>query len=186
MLPDLLHGTLAEDEMVRVEAHVANCESCQEDLDVLRMVKSAAVFAPSIDVDRVVRQIPPYRAIVPAVEAPARTRVASWLVAATLALFIVGGGSMLVLAADLVIAGASASRVLLGGPGAGFKPLAAPLAFGIGLALEQSGATLATAVGVGIFETGQISRWQSHVQALEQQQMGSARSIAPITTTISV
>jgi hypothetical protein len=96
MLPDLLHGTLAEDEKVRVEAHVATCESCQEDLDVLRTVKSAAVFAPSIDVDRVVRQIPPYRAIVPAVEAPARTRVASWLVAATLALFVVGGGSMLV------------------------------------------------------------------------------------------
>ena len=96
LLPDLLHGALSGPEKVRVEAHVATCESCQEDLDVLRTVKSAAVFAPSIDVDRVVRQIPPYRAIVPAVEAPARTRVASWLVAATLALFVVGGGSVLV------------------------------------------------------------------------------------------
>jgi anti-sigma factor RsiW len=95
LLPDLLHGALAEAEKVRIEAHVATCESCQEDLDVLRTVKSAAVFAPSIDVERVVRQIPPYRAIVPAVEAPARTRVASWLVAATLALFVVGGGSVL-------------------------------------------------------------------------------------------
>ena len=95
LLPDLLHGALAEAEKVRVDAHVATCESCQEDLDVLRTVKSAAVFAPSIDVDRVVRQIPPYRAIVPAVEAPARTRVASWLVAATVALFVVGGGSVL-------------------------------------------------------------------------------------------
>jgi anti-sigma factor RsiW len=96
LLPDLLHGTLAEAEKARVDAHVATCESCQEDLDVLRTVKSAAVFAPSIDVDRVVRQIPPYRAIVPAVEAPARTRVASWLVAATVALFVVGGGSVFV------------------------------------------------------------------------------------------
>jgi Putative zinc-finger len=95
LLPDLLHGALAGPEKVRVEAHVATCESCQEDLDVLRTVKSAAVFAPSIDADRVVRQIPPYRPIVPAVEAPARTRVASWLVAATLALFVVGGGSVL-------------------------------------------------------------------------------------------
>ena len=95
LLPDLLHGALAEAEKARVDAHVATCESCQEDLDVLRTVKSAAVFAPSIDVDRVVRQIAPYRAIVPAVEAPARTRVASWLVAATLALFVVGGGSVL-------------------------------------------------------------------------------------------
>jgi hypothetical protein len=95
LLPDLLHGALAGAEKARVDAHVATCESCQEDLDVLRTVKSAAVFAPSIDVDRVVRQIPPYRAIVPAVEAPARTRLASWLVAATLALFVVGGGSVL-------------------------------------------------------------------------------------------
>jgi hypothetical protein len=95
LLPDLLHGALAEAEKARVDAHVATCESCQEDLDVLRTVKSAAVFAPSIDVDHVVRQIPPYRAIVPAVEAPARTRVASWLVAATVALFVVGGGSVL-------------------------------------------------------------------------------------------
>lgn len=95
LLPDLLHGALAEAEKVRVDAHVATCESCQEDLAVLRTVKTAAVFAPSIDVDRVVRQIPPYRAIVPAIEAPARTRVASWLVAATLALFVVGGGSVL-------------------------------------------------------------------------------------------
>jgi anti-sigma factor RsiW len=95
LLPDLLHGALAEAEKARVEAHVATCESCQEDLDVLRTVKSAAIFAPSIDVDRVVRQIPPYRAIVPAVEAPARTRVTSWLVAATVALFVVGGGSVL-------------------------------------------------------------------------------------------
>src|ERR1700704_1461628 len=95
LLPDLLHGALAEVEKARVDAHVATCESCQEDLDVLRTVKSAAGFAPSIDVDRVVRQIPPYRPIVPAVEAPARARVASWLVAATLALFVVGGGSVL-------------------------------------------------------------------------------------------
>jgi anti-sigma factor RsiW len=95
MLPDLLHGALDEAEKVRVDAHIATCDSCREDLDVLRTVKSAAVFAPSIDVDGVVRQIAPYRAIVPAVEAPARTRVASWLVAATLALFVVGGGSVL-------------------------------------------------------------------------------------------
>jgi anti-sigma factor RsiW len=97
MLPDLLHRTLADDARKRVEAHVATCESCQEDLDVLRTVKSAAVFAPSIDVDRVVRQIPPYRTIVPAIERPASTRVVSWLVAASLALVVLGGGSVLMI-----------------------------------------------------------------------------------------
>jgi hypothetical protein len=96
MLPDLLHRALADGERQRVEAHLATCESCQEDLEVLRTVKSAAVFAPSIDVDRVVRQIPPYRTIVPTIEAPARTPVRSWLVAATMALALVGAGSLLV------------------------------------------------------------------------------------------
>ena len=95
MLPDLLHRALADGERLRVEAHLATCESCQEDLDVLRTVKSAAVFAPSIDVDRVVRQIPPYRTIIPATERPARTRVVSWLVAASLAVVVLGGGSVL-------------------------------------------------------------------------------------------
>lgn len=104
MLPDLLYGALAGGERLRVEAHLATCESCQEDLDVLRTVKSAAVFAPTIDVDRVMRQIAPYRAIVPAAERPdlpatersSRTRMVSWLVAASLALVAVGGGSVLV------------------------------------------------------------------------------------------
>jgi anti-sigma factor RsiW len=96
-LPDLLHNTLDADKRARVEAHLSTCESCREDLEVLRIVKSAAVFAPPIDVDRVVRQIPPYRTIVPAVETPARTRMVSWLVAAGVALAVVGGGSVLVM-----------------------------------------------------------------------------------------
>jgi hypothetical protein len=103
MLPDLLHSALGDDERLRVEAHIATCESCQEDLDVLRTVKNAAVFAPSIDVDRVVRQIPPYQTIIPATERPdlpaterpARTRLVSWMVAASLALVVVAGGSIL-------------------------------------------------------------------------------------------
>jgi anti-sigma factor RsiW len=97
MLPDLLHNALPGDAKKRVEAHLATCESCQEELDVIRTVKDAAIFAPSINVARVVRQIPPYRTIVPAIEQPARTRMVSWLVAAGLALAVVGGGSAIVM-----------------------------------------------------------------------------------------
>ena len=95
MLPDLLHGKLDADARAQVEAHVASCESCAEELEVLRTVKSAAVFIPAIDVDRVVRQIAPYRAIVPAREVPARSRAVAWLVAASLVLVVAGGGSVL-------------------------------------------------------------------------------------------
>lgn len=97
MLPDLLHGKLDARESARVEAHVASCDECSEDLEVLRTVKSAAVFVPAIDVERVVRQIPPYREIVPAAEVPARSRVVSWLVAASFAVVVLGGGSLLMI-----------------------------------------------------------------------------------------
>ncbi len=97
MLPDLLHGALPADARGRVQAHLATCEECREDLEVLQTVNSAAVFAPKIDADRVVGQIPPYRMIVPGVEHPARTRVVSWLVAASLAVVVVGGGSLLLM-----------------------------------------------------------------------------------------
>jgi hypothetical protein len=96
MLPDLLHGALGAGAIERAEAHLASCEECRAELQVLRVVKSAAVFAPTIDVDQVVRRIPPYSRIVPAVEVPARSRLVSWLVAATVAIAFVGVGSMLV------------------------------------------------------------------------------------------
>ena len=97
MLPDLLHGSLDDQARLQVETHLSTCESCREELDVIRTVKSAAVFAPTIDIARVVSQIPPYRTIVPGVEAPARTRIVSWLVAAGLVVALVGGGSVVML-----------------------------------------------------------------------------------------
>ena len=96
MLPDLLHGALGADARARAEAHLATCEECREELEVLRTIKSAAVFAPTINVDRVVRQIAPYRTIVPAVNLPARPRLVSWLVAASVAIAVVGAGSLLI------------------------------------------------------------------------------------------
>ena len=77
LLPDLLHQSLDGAIRQRVEAHLATCESCREELDVLRTVKSAAVFAPAINTDSIVRQIPPYRMIVPGVEQPKRSRMVS-------------------------------------------------------------------------------------------------------------
>ena len=96
MLPDLLHGKLDASARARVEKHVAGCEECREELEVLRTVKAAAVFAPTIDVNRVVGHIAPYAKITPEVEAPARSRMVSWLVAASFLVVIAGGGSLLV------------------------------------------------------------------------------------------
>lgn len=95
MLPDLLHGSLDAETRQQLEVHVASCDSCTEDLAALRTVKGAAVFAPSINVDQIVRQIPPYKLIVPRVERPVRTRVVAWAVAAALIVTMIGGGSLL-------------------------------------------------------------------------------------------
>ena len=95
LLPELLHRTLMSGDRERVELHLATCESCREELAVLREVKAAAVFAPAIDVGQIVRQIPPYQRIVP-VAAPSRTRVGQWLAAAAAVVLVIGGGSVLV------------------------------------------------------------------------------------------
>ncbi|HJP58933.1 MAG TPA: zf-HC2 domain-containing protein [Gemmatimonadaceae bacterium] len=95
LLPDLEHGRLTAATRQSVEEHLAGCESCREDLRIIRVVKGAAVFEPSIDVDRVVRQIPPYRMPSLPREAPARTRVVQWLVAATVGALLIGAGAML-------------------------------------------------------------------------------------------
>jgi hypothetical protein len=95
MLPDLLHRKLDARTQARVETHLAGCASCAEELGVLRTVAEAAIFAPAIDVDRIVRQIPPYKGVPAVVQTPARSRIVSWLVAASLLIVAAGGGSLL-------------------------------------------------------------------------------------------
>ncbi len=120
LLPDVLHGTIAPGERARVEAHLSGCNRCREELEVLRAVQGAAVFSPSIDVESIVRQIPPYRIIPPIVERPVRAPVMRWLVAAAMALVVVGGGSV----------------VMRDGDGAG-QPLTAPAPRAHSLALAS-------------------------------------------------
>ncbi|HXG71725.1 MAG TPA: zf-HC2 domain-containing protein, partial [Gemmatimonadaceae bacterium] len=95
-LPDLIHAGVSGAEAERIEAHVAACADCREELRVLRTVHGAAVFAPSIDTQRIVRAIPPY-AGVPVVERPSlpgRSRPYAWLAAAGVAIAL---GTVMVL-----------------------------------------------------------------------------------------
>jgi hypothetical protein len=88
MLPDLLHESLAASDRTRIEAHLASCAACVDELRVLRLVNSAAVFAPAIDANSIVRQIPPYRAVLPAAQKPARSRMVTWLATAGTAVVV--------------------------------------------------------------------------------------------------
>ena len=109
LLPDVLHGTVAAGERARIEQHLSACSYCREELEVLRAVKAAAVFAPAIDVAAIAGQIPPYGIIPPVVERPLRSPVLRWLVAAGLALAVVGGGSVVMSERDTVVEAPTAS-----------------------------------------------------------------------------
>lgn len=88
MLPDLLHESLAATDRARIETHLASCAACVDELRVLQLVKSAAMFEPTIDAGSIVRQIPPYRTILPAAQKPARSRMVTWLTAASAAVVV--------------------------------------------------------------------------------------------------
>src|SRR5688572_11632992 len=110
MLPDVLHGTIGPADRARIDAHLATCARCREELEVLRVVHGAAVFTPSIDVESIVRQLPPYGIVVPSpAERHIRTPVTRWLVAAGFALVAFGAGSVVMRRAEVAPAPASAS-----------------------------------------------------------------------------
>lgn len=70
LLPELLHGQLPADTRARVEAHVAECPACGDELILLRRIRSAVAASPSIDLAFVAAAVPAYRA------RPVWTRVA--------------------------------------------------------------------------------------------------------------
>jgi anti-sigma factor RsiW len=90
LLPDLLHDRLAPDVRRDVEVHLGRCIDCQEELALLRTMRSSLRRAPSVDVATIAAAIPPYR---PA----ARRAWAGWRVAAAITILAAGGASVAVL-----------------------------------------------------------------------------------------
>jgi hypothetical protein len=182
-LPDLLHGSLSERAKARVEAHVAGCASCAEELSVLRTVAEAAVFAPSIDVDRIVRQIPPYRGVAAAVQAPARSRIVSWLVAASLLVVAAGGGSLL-----MVQQRTPAKRVADGSPVVAPAPVPqqsvalapAPDASTPRAASAQPVHALAIAAGVDGLSDGDLRQLMSDMDSFDALPAAEPEPVIPI------
>ena len=61
LLPDLLHGRLPSDVRDEVRSHVASCDACQWELELLRRVRDAVPERP-FDASRIVSVLPAYRA----------------------------------------------------------------------------------------------------------------------------
>lgn len=57
-LPDYLNGTLDTARTAEVRAHVAACDECAAELELLRIVAASAPSTPSMDVARIANAIP--------------------------------------------------------------------------------------------------------------------------------
>ena len=119
-LPDYLHDRLLGDERRDVEAHLAVCAACRDELALLRALRSTLRHAPRVDAESIAAAIPPYRA-------PARTRrVVGWRAAASIAAIAVGGASLTLLhrTGNPDTAAAPSTIAVAGDPSAG-EPSAA-------------------------------------------------------------
>ena len=98
LLPEHMHGVLDAPTRARVDAHLAGCEPCRAELALLRQARAAFGRAPRVDVARIARGLPaPGRARPMSASAGlGRRSPALWRVAATIAVFAVGGASVFV------------------------------------------------------------------------------------------
>lgn len=57
-LPDLIHRRLGPAKLAELEVHIASCEQCATELELLRLVVSSSPIAPPVDVPRIVAALP--------------------------------------------------------------------------------------------------------------------------------
>lgn len=88
-LPDLLHDRLAHDARREVEAHLASCPPCRQELELLRAAYATLRRVPAVDAARIVAALPSPRR-------SARRTWAGWRTAAAITLIAVGGTSVAV------------------------------------------------------------------------------------------
>ena len=90
-LPDYLHDRLDPVRRREAEAHLAGCDTCRQELALLRALRATTRRAPAVDAAAIAAAIPPYR--VPA----RRGRATGWRAAAAVVAFAVGGTSIALL-----------------------------------------------------------------------------------------
>jgi len=58
LLPDYLGGTLSASRRAEVDAHVASCAECADELALLRLVREAYAESPAVNVKAIVAALP--------------------------------------------------------------------------------------------------------------------------------
>lgn len=57
-LPDLIHRRLGPVKLAELEVHIASCEQCATELELLRLVVASSPIVPPVDVRRIVAALP--------------------------------------------------------------------------------------------------------------------------------
>jgi anti-sigma factor RsiW len=57
-LPDFVHGQLEAARAAEVRAHIAGCDECAAEVELLKLVVASAPVAPPMDVDAIARALP--------------------------------------------------------------------------------------------------------------------------------
>ena len=93
-LPEYLSGTLSARRRAEVEAHLASCEDCADELELLRLVRAAySETTPAVNVKAIVAALPK-RASRPAIRAWRRSH--AFQIAAAVSFIALGGISLAV------------------------------------------------------------------------------------------
>lgn len=88
LLPDLVNDRLSLGDRTRLNAHLAECADCTDELALIQSARAIRPVAPTLDVSAIVAQLPKHRAVAP-------RRLGVWRMAATLGVIIAGGWSVL-------------------------------------------------------------------------------------------
>ena len=97
-LPDLLHDRLSASVRAEVNAHVAACTDCREELELLRELNAMLVKStPRVDIAYVVNALPKPPARDTTTRVATRRTWADWRIAAAVTLLVAGGSSVAVM-----------------------------------------------------------------------------------------
>ena len=112
LLPDVVHGQLSAAQRAEVEAHLAGCVACRDELTLLQRVR-AAMPATTVDTAAIARALPAYQAPRPNRMAPMLRIAAGLVLVAGAASLVMRDGSREPARIDtLARAGVSAQPVL--------------------------------------------------------------------------
>jgi anti-sigma factor RsiW len=159
LLPDLLHDRLMPEVRRDVEAHVRDCEDCQQELALLRAMRSSLRRAPSVNVAAIAAAIPAYAR-------PARRSWAGWRAAAAIMILAAGGTTIAVLQRGDAVGRDSVAVV---------APVSTPVAARVSDSIEAAAQPAADAsrelalgnAAVSDLDDGELSALLADLQSLE-------------------